>query len=282
MGFFMRRILLGAGLLISAGLLHAQRGGGHAGGGVGHASFGGGLSRSAVSAQGFSHAAPTFTAPAHSSLQQTSRFQQGSAYRSGNWGSTGYQPSHAGQGLSRYGRRGGRVGYGRYGYGYGYGYPLIGYPAFGYDDGFDDSSSDQNFQGNALASDSSPAYGYQDGPQQGPEEAYGGQADPGYGFPPPNSARAPYSPGGSASPDEGQAINQGSASDGLQHPKVTLVFKDGHTLQVQNYALTQTKVLVTDNSAVRDIPISALDANATAAANDAAGVDFSLPGAKQH
>lgn len=72
----------------------------------------------------------------------------------------------------------------------------------------------------------------------------------------------------------------GSGSDGLQHPKVTLVFKDGRRLQVENYAVTQTKVLVTDKSVERDIPITALDVDATTAANDAAGVEFSLPGAR--
>ena len=262
----MRRLFVFTSLLISASLLNAQHGGGvHAGGGGGHASFGGGFSRGAASSQGFSHAAPRFAAPSHSSFSQSSHYHQGSAKR----------PSYPGQAYSRYGRRGGRVGYG----GYGYDYPLIGYPAFGYDDGFDESS-DQNHLGNGVTSNASPNYGYQDGPQQGPEEAYGGPGGNGYGFPPPNDTRPPYNPGGYVPPGQGQATSLGSGSDGLQHPAVTLVFKDGRRLQVQNYALTQTRVLVTDNNTERDIPISALDVNATAAANDAAGVDFSLPGAR--
>ena len=266
----MRRLIVFASFLFTAGLLNAQHGGGgHAGGGGGHASFGGGSSH-ATASSGFSHASPRFAAPSHSSFSQNSHYQQGSGYRAGNW-----TAARSGQGHERNGRRNSRVGYG--GYGYGYGYPLIGYPAFGYDDGFDDSSSSQNYQENAVANDASPDYGYQDGPPQGPEEAYGGPDDPTYGFPPQNDTRPPYNPGGNVSSEQVQGTSQGSGSDGLQHPKVTLVFKDGRKLQVQNYALTQTKVLVTDNNTERDIPIAALDAKATAAANDAAGVDFRLP-----
>jgi hypothetical protein len=272
----MRRLAISAVFALSASILTAQHGGGgHAGGVGGHASFGGGggsVARGIAPSQGFSHAAPRFTSPAHTSFPQSSHYQPGTANQTGNWTSAGFFPSHSGQVLPRNGRRNGRVGYGAYGYGY----PLIGYPAFGYDDGFDTGSSDQNFQGNAAAGDAAAGYGYQDGPPQGSGEGYSGPAEPPYGYGPPDGARPAYNPGAEAYTGQGQ----GSGSNGLQHPPVILVFKDGHRMQAQNYAVTQTRVLVTDNSTERDIPISALDAGATAAANNAAGVEFSLPGAQ--
>ncbi len=271
----MRQLAIFAAFALSAGILTAQHaGGGHAGGGGGHAGFGGSGSgaRGSAPPQSFSHSAPRFNAPSHSSFQPNAYAQQSTANQTGNWTSAGFFPSHSGQVLSRNGRHNGRVGYGAYGYGY----PLFGYPAFGYDDGFDNSSNDQNFQGNAAANDAPAGYGYQDGPPQGPGEAYGGPVDPAYGYGPPNGARPAYNAGVGASAESAQA----SVSDGLQHPAVTLVFKDGHKLQAQNYAVTQTRILITDNSKERDVPISALDVDATAAANDAAGVEFSLPGAQ--
>lgn len=72
--------------------------------------------------------------------------------------------------------------------------------------------------------------------------------------------------------------DQQPRTDGLTHPKVTLIFKDGRKpLQVQNYAMTQTKIYVRDQGAEQDVAISDLDVAATMSANDRAGIDFALP-----
>jgi hypothetical protein len=63
----------------------------------------------------------------------------------------------------------------------------------------------------------------------------------------------------------------------MSHPKVTLVLKNGERLQMRNYAATPSKILITDDGNQRVIYISSLDLPATQAANNAAGVDFSLP-----
>lgn len=66
----------------------------------------------------------------------------------------------------------------------------------------------------------------------------------------------------------------------LAQPAVTLVFKDGHSRQVHNYAMTQTTLYILDDSASGrrpEIPLSSIDLPATEKANLSAGVDFSTP-----
>src|SRR5271170_3306970 len=61
---------------------------------------------------------------------------------------------------------------------------------------------------------------------------------------------------------------------------VTLVFKDGHSLQVRNYAVTKTTLYVLDDAASGrrpEISIDQIDVSATERANRAAGVDFDVP-----
>jgi hypothetical protein len=180
----------------------------------------------------------------------------------GNWTSAGFIPN----------RSVARNGYGtgnrrnRVGYGYGYGYPGIigysfGYPgdygALGFNDGDDpNQQSNGGYTGNDYANAQDP--------NAGPEYAYQ------Y---PPDTGRPPYTGGALGDQPDSNA----PASDGLEHPSVTLVFKDGHTLKIQNYAATRTKIFVRDAGAERDIPVTLLDLSATQAANDQAGVDFSLP-----
>ena len=280
----MRQYVILVALAVSAVTLSAQHGGGSVAGG-GRGGFAG-ASHGSTPAQSFNHAAPRFATTPHSSFPQNSDRnisgqrslgspQYGGA-NTGNWTSAGFFPSHSGQVLSRDGRGG------RHGYGYGgYGYPLVGYP-FGYYGGigFDDGN-DPNTQGDLPVGDASA--GYSPDPQDGPEESYLAPVDrQGYPYPP-SAARPAYDAGGGATgvsgeSGQGSGSGAGAGSDGLQHPKVTLVFKDGHKLQVQNYAITQTRILVTDNNTERDYPLKALDISATAATNDAAGVEFHLPG----
>ena len=57
----------------------------------------------------------------------------------------------------------------------------------------------------------------------------------------------------------------------------TLVFRDGRTEQVQNYAITGGTIWVLTDQRARRIPLSALDIPATKKANEARGVTFQLP-----
>ena len=69
-------------------------------------------------------------------------------------------------------------------------------------------------------------------------------------------------------PEEPPAQNQ---------PETVLVFKDGHQLEVANYAIVgQTLYDLTDGHR-RRIPLSDLDLDATSKQNDERGVDFQLP-----
>jgi len=66
----------------------------------------------------------------------------------------------------------------------------------------------------------------------------------------------------------------------LPQAAVTLVFKDGHSLQVRNYAVTKTTLYVLDDAASGrrpEISLDQIDVSATERANRAAGVDFDVP-----
>lgn len=61
---------------------------------------------------------------------------------------------------------------------------------------------------------------------------------------------------------------------------VTLVFKDGHSQQIRNYAMTKTTLYVLDEVASGrrpEISLDQIDVSATQQANRAAGVDFAVP-----
>jgi hypothetical protein len=61
------------------------------------------------------------------------------------------------------------------------------------------------------------------------------------------------------------------------HPAV-LVYRDGHTQEVENYAIVgQTLWVLNEQQAIK-VPLSRLDLNATRRANEARDVDFALPG----
>jgi hypothetical protein len=246
----MRIITSITGFAFFSGVLMAQaggHGGGHAAGGPAHIAA--------------APASDVGAVPGRNSSGQP-RVQ---GMNGGNWTSAGFIPNRS-VARSRNGTANRRH---QVGYGYGYGYPgILGY-SFGYPGdygtlGFNDGDDpNQQSNGGYAAND----YANPQDPNAGPDYAYE------Y---PPNTARPPYTGG----PVGEQPDSNEPASDGLEHPSVTLVFKDGHTLKIQNYAATRTKIFVRDPGAERDIPVSLLDISATQAANDRAGVDFSLPSGK--
>jgi hypothetical protein len=93
--------------------------------------------------------------------------------------------------------------------------------------------------------------------------------------------------------DQGQRTGQGPRSQSKDVPPpppapseppplaaLTLIFKDGHSQQIHNYAMTQTKLYVVDGAAAGrslEIPLSAIDLQATKETNQQSGVDFSIP-----
>lgn len=70
----------------------------------------------------------------------------------------------------------------------------------------------------------------------------------------------------------------------LPSAALTLVFKDGHSQQIRNYAMTQTTLYVLDDAASGhrpEIPLNLINVAATEKMNRDAGVDFNVPAAAQ-
>jgi hypothetical protein len=69
-------------------------------------------------------------------------------------------------------------------------------------------------------------------------------------------------------------------SEPLPLPALTLIFKDGHSQQIHNYAMTRTTLYVLDEAAAGrslEIPLSAIDLKTTEETNRQVGVAFSIP-----
>ena len=79
---------------------------------------------------------------------------------------------------------------------------------------------------------------------------------------------------------QGQSRNYTSASPAASSisPATVLIFKDGHTAEVHNYAIIGTTLWNLSEQTARKIPLSDLDLAATAKANDERGVTFKVPG----
>ena len=73
----------------------------------------------------------------------------------------------------------------------------------------------------------------------------------------------------------------GPAIAGSNEPSTLLVFKDGHRLQVQNYAVVGQTLWILSPARANKIPLADLDLNQTIKINEARGVEFLGPAAKQ-
>lgn len=62
-----------------------------------------------------------------------------------------------------------------------------------------------------------------------------------------------------------------------EQPETVLVFKDGHQLEVQNYAVVGSTLYDFTEGRRRKIALSELDLSATAKQNDDRGIDFQVP-----
>jgi hypothetical protein len=259
-------------LLALAPAAFAQHGGsaGHAGsfhgGSAGHAGYGGfhggfaggfrGGYSAARSYRSFAGSAPRIYGAGPHTIFNTPQYGMSAgrmpvyrpAYRPDSriWGRRGHY--HV--------RHNGYYGYGNYGYG--------AYPGFAnswellpWD--LDDSDS--------IGGDTGPSQPAAQAPQPSEQPEYVPSSENGY--------RQDYYPSG----NEGAAPPP-PASPIAPEPQLTLIFKDGHTKQIRNYALTQSALLDMDQAAsgrMTQIPLSSLNLTATEKAARQAGLDFSPP-----
>jgi len=184
----------------------------------------------------------------------------------------GFSPWHRtgnrrpGEGRDRYRRPYTGYGYGVYPYTYVNSWELL-----PWDLGYPDSIGNED-ETDASAPDNTQVEPYTAEPPP-PEQ------DQGYR---PQYAPAPYQPEYSPAPyrPPGNAAVASTPPD--NQPKLTLIFKDGHTLAIKNYVLTPKEVIVMDDAAagrVPRIPLFELNLSATKRAAQQAGLDFSPPSA---
>jgi len=206
-------------------------------------------------AQAQVHAAP----PSVTSMGFGGRAINGTPPSVTSFGPRGYTPgfnpafpnSRAWHGSSSSGFNGGphhRPRYPRGSVGY-YGVPYYGY----YGDGYYDNGTDaENYA---------------------PEDEYNGgptifdRRGPGY-------VPRPAEPEASAD-EKSSAAAPEAASE--QSPPTLLVFKDGHQLEVENYAIVGTTLYDLTEGHRRKVALSDLDLTATLKQNDDRGIDFHLP-----
>jgi len=155
-----------------------------------------------------------------------------------------------------------RYGYPYYGYyGLGYGYPYWGWSDF--DSGYDNGYSN---------------------------EAYSSQPDYSQ-YPMYADVRSPGPPSATyASSDELEQIRSevrrlkeqqtrsfASITPPANEPQTALIFRDGHSENVRNYAIAGNTLWVLDQSHARKVPLGSLDLPATRQQNEDRGVKFEAP-----
>jgi hypothetical protein len=124
-----------------------------------------------------------------------------------------------------------------------YGVPYYGY----YGDGYYDNG---NYDNGPAAENYAPDDGYTSGQVQG------------------YVPRTPEPANGSSSAAPGPAD---------QSPPTVLVFKDGHELEVENYAIVGNTLFDLTEGHRRKVALADLDLTATSKENDDRGIDFHLP-----
>ena len=165
----------------------------------------------------------------------------------------------------RYAGYGWRWGYPWWGFGYaGWGW---GYPWWGWGGGYYDNSY----------------YNYY------PSDAYPAQAYPAYTYPPADAGD--YSQDNQTQDQIDRLtgeVNQlrsqqslGQSKTAEIHAETVLVYRDGHTEEVQNYAIVGKTIWIFNESRARKVAISELDVPATKRDNEDRGIDFVLPGSSR-
>jgi hypothetical protein len=91
----------------------------------------------------------------------------------------------------------------------------------------------------------------------------------------PRPPQADYADRASAAPTPAAA--QPEPAPAPAQPQTVLVFKDGHQLEVENYAIVGNTLYDLTEGRRHKIPLSDLDLDATTQQNDKRGIDFQLP-----
>jgi len=136
-----------------------------------------------------------------------------------------------------------------------------------------------------------PYYGYDSGDdaaENPPDEQYNGgptvfdRRGPGTA---PAPSSAPYSTrarNDNAQPDPASdSTSQAEIAPASDQPQTVLVFKDGHQVEVANYAIVGSTLYDLTGGHRQKIALADLDLSATAKQNDDRGIDFQLPGAAE-
>jgi len=254
----MQRWVLSAGLCVLLTLpVWAQRGGGgHGGmGGGGARGFSGGGYRGGGYAGGYSSrgAAGYSRAPGYAG-----------AYRGGYWdgGYRGYGYNWRGypyRGGYPYAGYGWRWGYPWWGFGYaGWGW---GYPSWGWNSGYWNNSYYNNYPSDTY---SVQPYAYPPGGDHSQDNQAQDEIDRLTGEV--NQLRSQQSSGQSRTAEI--------------RAETVLVYRDGHTEEVQNYAIIGKTIWIFNESRARKVAISELDLPATKRDNEDRGIDFVLPSSR--
>lgn len=173
---------------------------------------------------------------------------------------------------------------------------FVGYGGVPYYSFIDPSADLTTDQSAGPSADPSQAGAYPPGSYSGDEQVNGagpggpppdGRYDPRLAeYPPPDNTRGarsyaqrpPYRPEREPFP-AAQPQRPSDPSDGLDHPEITLIFRDGRApLKIHSYVLTGTTLLAIEDGHQTRIPLTELDLPATEERNRATGADFTPPG----
>lgn len=135
-----------------------------------------------------------------------------------------------------------------------------------------------------------PYYGYYDSGDDAATDASGEQYNGGptifdrRGSGTPPIASAPYPSARTNSPQADSAIDaaeQSETTSASDQPQTVLIFKDGHQVEVANYAIVGSTLYDLTGGHRQKIALADLNLTATAKENDDRGIDFQLPAASQ-
>ncbi|HVI05540.1 MAG TPA: hypothetical protein VM711_05540 [Sphingomicrobium sp.] len=82
-------------------------------------------------------------------------------------------------------------------------------------------------------------------------------------------------------PENDQRVEEAPSPEVSEQPRTLLVFKDGHQMEVSNYAIIGPTLYDLSDGHTRKIQLAELDLAATVKQNDQRGVEFELPRAGQ-
>jgi hypothetical protein len=128
-------------------------------------------------------------------------------------------------------------------------------PSYGYDDSYDSPNESAGDQ-------------YNGGPTIFDRRGSGSVARPPASYD--TSARGQAQPTSEPTPES-------DAAPAADQPQTVLVFKDGHQLEVENYAIVGSTLYDLTEGRSHKIALADLDLTATSKQNDARGIDFQLP-----